>query len=190
MKIHWAVLAALLCLAGGCSRSVPPAPQLATAATIKDLMDAMVGPSAEYLFDNIVEIVDEKGIIDKTPQTDDEWKEARRRALVLFEAPNLLVAPGRKVGRPGDKAEYPEVELGPEQIQKLVDDDRDAFVRRAQRLQAAAALALKAIDARDKKELFAKLGDVDKACESCHLHYWYPNDQRAREAAKQDGVID
>jgi len=72
MKIHWAGFAALLCLAGGCSRSVPPAPQLATAATIKDLMDAMVGPSAEYLFDNIVEIVDEKGIIDKTPQTDDE----------------------------------------------------------------------------------------------------------------------
>jgi len=31
---------------------------------------------------------------------------------------------------------------------------------------------------------------VDKACESCHLHYWYPNDKRAREAAKEDGVVD
>ena len=39
-------------------------------------------------------------------------------------------------------------------------------------------------------ELFSKLGDVDKACESCHLHYWYPNDIRAREAAKEDGVVD
>ena len=38
--------------------------------------------------------------------------------------------------------------------------------------------------------LFEKLGDVDKACESCHLHYWYPNDTRAREAAKEDGVVD
>src|SRR4051812_39974771 len=184
------VIAALLCVATGCSRSVPPGPELAMTATIKDLMDAMVDPNAEYLFDNIVEIVDEKGIIDKTPKTDDEWKEVRRRALMLFEAPNLLVAPGRKVGRPGEKAEYPEVELGPEQIQKLIDDDRDAFVRRARQLQDAAALALKATDARDKKELFAKLGDVDKACENCHLHYWYPNDKRAREAAKQDGIID
>ena len=190
MRTRWTVIATLLWVAGGCSRSVPPGPELATTATIKDLMDAMVDPSAEYLFDNIVEIVDETGIIDKTPKTDDEWTEVRRRALMLFEAPNLLVAPGRKVARPGDKAEYPEVELGPEQIQQLIDGDRDAFVRRARRLQDAAALALKAIDARDKKQLFATLGDVDKACESCHLHYWYPNDKRAREAAKEDGVVD
>ena len=190
MRIRWTVMAALLCVAPGCSRSVSPAPELAPTATIKDLMDAMVDPSAEYLFDNIVEIVDEKGIIDKTPKTNDEWKEVRRRALMLVEAPNLLVAPGRKVSQPGEKAQYPEVELGPEQIQKLIDDDPDAFVRRARQLQDAAILALKAIDARDKKELFAKLGDVDKACESCHLHYWYPNDKRAREAAKEDGVVD
>jgi cytochrome c556 len=187
MRTHWAVMATLLCVAGGCTQSAR-APEPAPTATIKDLMDAMVDPSAEYLFDNIVEIVDETGIIDKTPKTDEEWKEARRRALMLVEAPNLLVAPGRKVAKPGEKPEYPEVELGPEQIQKLIDDDRDAFVRRARRLQDAATLALKAIDARDKKELFSRLGDVDKACESCHLHYWYPNDKRAREAAKEDGV--
>ena len=190
MRFYWTAMAALLCVAAGCSRSVPPpaAPTLAPTATIKDLMDAMVDPSAEFLFDNIVEIVDEKGIIDKTPKTDDEWKEVRRRALMLVEAPNLLVAPGRKVAQPGEKAEYPEVELGPEQIQKMIDDDRDAFVRRARRLQDTAMLALKAIDARDKKELFSRLGEVDKACESCHLHYWYPNDKRAQAAAKEEGV--
>jgi cytochrome c556 len=190
MNTHWTVIAMLLSVASGCSRSAPPAPELAPTATIKDLMDAMIDPSAEYLFENIVVIVDEKGLIDKTPKTDDEWQEVRRRALMLVEAPNLLVSPGRKVANPGEKAEYPEVELHPEQIQKLIDDDRDAFVRRAKRLQEAATLALKAIDARDKTELFARLGDVDKACESCHLHYWYPNDKRAREAAKQEGVVD
>ena len=190
MRTRWIAIATLLWLTGACSRSVPPGPELATTASIKELMDAMVDPSAEYLFDNIVEVVDETGIIDKTPKNDDEWAEARRRAVLLFEAPNLLVTPGRKVAKPGEKAKYPEVELGPEQIQKLIDDDRDAFVRRAKRLQDAAALALKAIDARDKKDLFAKLGEVDKACESCHLHYWYPNDKRAREAAAADGVVD
>ena len=190
MKSRWTLIATLLSLSCGCSRSVPQGAELATAATIKDLMNAMVDPSAEYLFDNIVVIVDEKGIIDKMPKTDDEWKEVRRRALLLFEAPNLLVTPGRKVAKPGEKAENRDVELDPEQIQRLIDDDRAAFVRYARRLQDAAALTLKAIDARDKKELFSKLEDVDKACESCHLHYWYPNDTRAREAAKQDGVVD
>ena len=188
MKIYWTAMATLLCVAAGCSRPVPPAPVPAPTATIKDLMDAMVDPSAEYLFDNIVEIVDETGTIDKTPKTDEEWKEVRRRALMLVEAPNLLVTPGRRVAQPGEKAEYPEVELVPEQIQKLIDDDRDAFVRRARRLQDSATLALKAIDARDKKALFSRLGDVDKACESCHLHYWYPNDKRAQAAAREEGV--
>jgi cytochrome c556 len=191
MRTQWAVIVTLLCAAGAaCSRPAPHDPEPAPTATIKDLMDAMVDPSAEYLFDNIVEIVDETGIIDKTPKNDDEWNEVRRRALLLIEAPNLLVMPGRKVAKAGEKAAYPEVELGPEQIQQLIDADRDAFVRRAQRLQHAATLALAAIDSRDKKTLFDRLGDVDKACESCHLHYWYPNDKRAREAAKEDGIVD
>ena len=49
---------------------------------------------------------------------------------------------------------------------------------------------MQAVDAKDKDALLRALDGIDKACESCHLHYWYPNDQRAREAAKQDGVIE
>ena len=86
-----------------------------------------------------------------------------------------------------DCARYRDDDLQPCEFRRYeqadVLDDGDA-----RRLQDAAALALKAIDARDKKELFSKLEDVDKACESCHLHYWYPNDKRAREAANEDGV--
>jgi hypothetical protein len=56
-------------------------------------------------------------------------------------------------------------------------------------LQDAAALALKAVDAKDKGALLHAIDGIDKACENCHLHYWYPNDKRARQAAKEDGVI-
>jgi hypothetical protein len=153
-------------------------------------MGYVIDPSADYLFETIVEIVDEKGIIDKTPKTDEEWKEVRRHALILLEVPNLLTTEGRRVAQPGEKAEFTEVELHPEQIQELIDRDRASFVRRARRLQDAATTALKAIDARDKDALFRALDGVDKACESCHLHYWYPNDKRAREAAKEEGIID
>jgi hypothetical protein len=153
-------------------------------------MDSMIDPSADYLFETIVQIVDETGIIDKTPQTDEEWKEVRRHALILLEAPNLMTTPGRKVAAPGEKAEFPQVELHPEQIQKLIDDDRASFVRRARKLQDAAALALETIDARDKDALFKALEQVDKACENCHLHYWYPNDERAKQAAREEGIVD
>jgi len=97
---------------------------------------------------------------------------------------------GRKVALAGEKAENPEVELQPEQIQALVDGDRPAFIRRARKLQDAAALALKASEDKDKDALFRALESIDRACESCHLHYWYPNDKRAQEAAKQQGIVD
>ena len=66
--------------------------------------------------------------------------------------------------------------------------DRPEFLRRARRLQDAATLAMKAVDAKDKEALFHAIERIDKACESCHLHYWYPDDRRAQEAAKADGV--
>jgi hypothetical protein len=92
--------------------------------------------------------------------------------------------------RSEDKSKYPQIENGPEEIQKLLDADRPSFIRRARRLQDAAALAMKAVDAKDKNALFHAIDDIDKACENCHLHYWYPNDKRAREAAKEDGITD
>jgi hypothetical protein len=47
-------------------------------------------------------------------------------------------------------------------------------------------MTLKAVDAKDKDALFHSIESIDKACENCHLHYWYPNDKRAQEAAKQE----
>jgi hypothetical protein len=49
---------------------------------------------------------------------------------------------------------------------------------------------MKAANAKDKDALLVGLDSIDKACESCHLHYWYPNDKRAQEAAKQDGIVE
>jgi len=147
-------------------------------------MDSMVDPSADYLFDSVAQIADERGITDKAPHTPEEWKEARRRAVQLVEAPNLLIMSSRKAARPGERSENPSVELQPEEIQKLIDADHPAFVTRARQLQDAAQAALQSIDAKDAKGLFDAAGKLDKACENCHLHYWYPNDRRAQEAFK------
>ena len=37
-------------------------------------MDAMVDPSADFLFESVAEIADERGVTEKAPQTDEEWK--------------------------------------------------------------------------------------------------------------------
>ena len=163
-----------------------PEPLLQSPSTIKDIMDSMVDPSGEYIFDAVAQIADEHGITEKAPHTDAEWKEVRGHAVQLLEAPNLLVMRGRRVARPGEQSENPKIELQPAEIQKLIDADHAAFSVRALKLQDAAAAALQAIDRRDAKALFNAAGQLDKACENCHLYYWYPNDTRAQEAAKQN----
>jgi hypothetical protein len=179
-------IAICVAIGDGCSIGRQTEPQLSAPATIKDIMDSMVEPSADFIFDSVAEIADEHGISQKAPQTDEEWKEVRRRAVQLLEAPNLLTMPGRKVARPGERSENPEVELQPQQIQTILDRDPTLFRTRARALQDAAFAALQAIDAKDPKALFNAATTLDKACESCHLQYWYPNDTRAQEAAKRN----
>lgn len=140
------------------------------------------------MFESIQEISDEHGIREKAPKTPKEWEEVRHHLFILLEAPNLLVMEGRRVAQPGEKSENPQVENQPDEVQKLLDADRPAFIRRARRLQDAAAMAMKAADVKDKDALFKAIDGIDKACENCHLHYWYPNDKRAQEAARENGL--
>jgi hypothetical protein len=188
---YWVLVAALAFWATGCRRAPPSeqAPQLLRPAYIKDIMDSMVNPSGEFVFQSVQQISDEHGIREKAPQTDADWEAVRERLVVLLEAPNLLVMPGRKVAPPDVKSQNPGIELEPAQIQKLVDGDRPAFIRRARELQDAAAVAMKAVDAKNKDALFQAEDGIDKACESCHIHYWYPNDKRARAIAESEGIV-
>ena len=157
-------------------------------ATVKDIMHSMVDPSGEFLFHSVQTIADKRGVREVAPHTDAEWENVRQRLVVLLEAPNLLQ--GRRAARPTDRSQNPQVESEPEDIQKLLDSDSSDFLRRARRLQDAASVAMKAADAKDKDALFLGLDGIDKACESCHLRYWYPKDKRAHEAAKQDGIVE
>ena len=145
-----------------------------TTATIKDIMDSVVDPSADFIWDSVSTIVTRKGIDERRPRTDMEWKEVRRRAIALVEATNLLIMDGRKVAKPGEKSENPEVELGPDDIQSLIDADHASLVKFAHGLHDAGMKALAAIDKKDADALSDSGEAIDEACEQCHLKYWYP----------------
>ena len=159
-------------------------------ATFKDIMHSMVDPSGDFVFQSIQEIADDRGAREKAPQTDAEWQDVRAHLTVLLEVPDALVTEGRMAAHPKDRSKNPEVENEPAQVQNLLDADRAGLLRRARRLHDAAAVAIKAVDAKDKDAYFRSLNGIDNACESCHLHYWYPNDKRAQEAAIEDGITD
>jgi hypothetical protein len=159
-------------------------------ATVKDIMHSMVEPSGDFLFQSVQTIADEHGVREKAPHTAAEWDGVRQRLLILSKVPDLFSAPNLRAARARDRSKNPEVESEPEEVQRLLDTERPDFIRRAYRLRDASLIATKAVDAKDKDALKVGLDGIDKACESCHLHYWYPNDKRAREAAKENGIIE
>ncbi|HUK35154.1 MAG TPA: hypothetical protein VLV86_14650 [Vicinamibacterales bacterium] len=191
-------VAVLVAATSACSKSaaeapagtaaVAPVPDYQLTGTIKDLMDSEVDPSADYLWESVATTVTRKGIDEKRPRTDEDWKEVRRRAITLIEAPNLLMMEGRRVARPGETSENPGIELGPEDIQQIIDGDRATFIQRAHALQDAAKKALDAIDKKDVDGLSNAGETIDKACEQCHLKYWYPPDAADRLKAGAGSV--
>jgi len=185
--VMFALASILIFLVAACSRQKT---QSATAQpeyrlnTVKDIMDSIVDPASDYIWDSVETTVSAKGVEEKAPHTDEDWKQVRRHAIMLLEATNLLQIPGRHVAKPGEKADDPKVELAPEQIEDLINKDRSAWNKYAQGLHDATMEAFKAIEAKDAEGLLNSGDGIDNACEKCHLHYWYPN-EKIPEAANQ-----
>lgn len=182
----FAIATGLLCLTG-CKAAQPKSEQQAlaeyrTTATVKDIMDSIVDPGSDYIWDAVETVVSAKGVEEKAPHTDEEWKEVRRHAIMLLEATNLLQIPGRHVAKPGEKADDPKVELAPEQIEDLIAKDRASWINYAHGLHDATMGAFKAIEAKDSEALLNSGDAIDNACEKCHLQYWYPNEKKPENA--------
>lgn len=67
---------------------------------------------------------------------------------------NPIQMPGRKVAGPGEQAKDPAVELAPDQIAKLIEEDRTAWARMARGPEDKAMVAVKAIDERNIPKCF------------------------------------
>jgi hypothetical protein len=183
------ICAMVALLASSCAKPAGTEPAEETTgfkpvASVKEIMDNIVDPNADELWESVSTTIDINGITERYPRTDEEWKAVRNNAIALVEAPNLLMMP-RPVAGKGDKSQNPEIELEPEQIEKLIDADRATFRKLALDLQDKAIIALKAIDSKDKDALSDIGGPIDEACENCHLKYWYPNEAKNRLTPQQ-----
>jgi hypothetical protein len=171
MQPRLAVLSCLLVMAGGCSNSSQPA--FEPTATVREIMNSIVDPSSDVLWDSVEVEATLAGTRKKAPGSDAEWNVLRQNAIALVEASNLLLIPGRRIAAPGDKAEDPRADRNPEEIQLLMTQDPASWTRFAHGLHDAAMESLNAIRAKDVQQLL-NAGDVlDRACERCHEVYWY-----------------
>lgn len=186
----------LYCGLGGCQKSdttpavaasaaaaPAPAPAAPTTqpiqivASIQELMDAVIDPSADALWDSVSITTTTKGTIFHQPHSDEEWQEARRHAIALIEGTNLLVMDGRKLVAPGSPVldQGTSGVLSAEAGQKLFDAQHSTFVQFARALHEAGTQMLTAIDKKDSTGMMNAGAAMDGVCESCHLTFWYPN---------------
>jgi hypothetical protein len=159
-----------------------PAPS-ESIATVQDLMRYEVDPSADHIWDSVGSITTSTGTVERQPRTDAEWAELRRNAVILVEATNLLVLPGRQVAAAEFPADGPGV-LSSAEIQQRLSGHQAEFDAFAVALRGTARKVLAAVDARDPAALLQLGEQMDSACEACHLANWYPHEVIPRLPAK------
>jgi cytochrome c556 len=165
----------LLALAVGACRSQPPPSDLRTTATIEEIMESIVEPAADDIWNSVGTSIKPTGMEDRMPRTEEEWSKVRHDAIAVMEAMNLVMMAGRRAAAPGSRSEHPGIELDPQEIETLIGADRKTFVSLAHQLQDRAAEAVAAIDAKNTEALLDAGEKLDEACENCHKKYWYPN---------------
>jgi hypothetical protein len=131
-------------LLAGCGGPDPP--PFRPVADMKQLMNDIIDPAADEVWDASGTIVTKEGEEERGPKTAAEWAEVRKSALVLTEAGNLLMM----VPRAKDGGQWMTLSRA------LVDKGEEA-------VQAA--------DARSTKRMFDVGGEVYQTCLNCHQQY-------------------
>jgi len=143
-------------------------------ASMEEIMRYMIDPSADAVWDAVVTVVSDEGVVTTEPETSDDWLMLRRHAVTLIEATDLLLMEGRRVAAEGSRSELPGIDLEPEQIEALLAEDPDSWVGFVAMLHESGLGVLEAIDNADVDALLVAGDLLDVACEVCHVRYWYP----------------
>ena len=137
--------------AGRTARSAAPAeaaagPAVTSVGTVKHVMRGMTMPNAAAIWDSVSTIVDDKGVTENQPRTDEEWAAVEASAAMLAESANLLLAPDRAV-------------------------DRGDWAKHAIALRDSANRALASAQKKDPQGIL-EIGEViNESCDACHEQY-------------------
>jgi hypothetical protein len=123
----------------------PPVPFTPVADT-KLLMQSVVDPNADIIWDAVKIISTKDGDQDIRPRTDAEWIAVRNAAVTVAESGNLLMM-------------VPRAKNGGE------------WMQRAQEMIKAGEEAMRAADSKNAEKLFTVGGDLYDSCSNCHREY-------------------
>jgi hypothetical protein len=138
----------LLCagaIAAGCGGGPTP-PPFKPVVDNKVLMNSLIDPNADIVWDSVRTIITIAGTEEIRPRSEEEWTAVRNSAVALAESGNLLMMVPRAI-------------------------DGDQWMKASQALIDTSEAAMRAIDSRNPEQLFSAGGDIYNACSSCHAKY-------------------
>jgi hypothetical protein len=160
-----------------------PAPKLwgdmKPIVSVKELMRDMLDPAADYIFDSVKVVFGKKGTEETIPRTDEDWAKIRVGAVTIVEGVYLLKIP-RPFAPAGDEnnSKGPDAtELSPAQIKAKLEADPVLWNAKIEALRNVGLEVLEIVNHKKVDELWEAGDNLDQACESCHLLYWYPGDK-------------
>ena len=147
--------------------------------SVKELMEYMLDPASDNVFDAVWWDTTPTGVVEHRPRTDEEWGRVKTGAVTIVEGVELLKVP-RPFAPTGDVnnslGPHPP-ELSPTQITTKLDADPVLWIAKIQALRNVGLEVLDVVKKKDADALWQAGGDMDEACEACHLEYWYPGDK-------------
>ena len=129
----------------------PPSPPFTPVADVKQIMEMVIDPAAEVVWESVGFVITADGEQEVLPRNDAEWAVVRNSAMILAESGNLLMIGDRAKGE------------GPWMIM-------------SRSLVEAGKATLQAVEAKDVDAVFAVGEKLYNACETCHVLYWYDED--------------
>ena len=126
--------------------AAPAGPQIAPVATIKQIMNGIVGPASMVVYGAVGSKITTKGVEDFAPKNDEEWAAVGNSSAALVEAGNLLLMPGRAI-------------------------DNGDWVTMTQAMIDGAKLAVKASADKSADGILGAGGPINEACDNCHERY-------------------
>jgi len=124
------------------SPGVTPTP----VATVKQIMEGIVGPAADRVFASVRYTDTLNGREEKVPHTDDEWRAIVNDAAALVESGNLLLMKGRRV-------------------------DEGEWIRMSKAIIDAGQIVLRAAQARSPDKVLEAGEPLNVSCDTCHQRY-------------------
>lgn len=120
-------------------------PAVAPAATVKQIMTAIVMPNATVLYNSVGSTSTAAGVVEIAPKNEAEWATVGASAAALVEAGAMMLD------------------------ERAID--RGDWVKMTGTFREAAQAAMKAASGKDVDGMFIAGGDLAASCDKCHERY-------------------